>query len=287
MVTEIDVAWRDGRRLHAYDTGPDSPAALAVFWLHGTPNTGEPPEPLFAAAAERGIRWVSYDRPSYGGSSPLRGRTVASAAVDIAAVADVLGLRRFAVMGHSGGGPHALAAGALLAARVIAVVSVSGLAPYDAEGLDWYAGMGAAGAAESRAAAHGRDALTAFLAAEEEFDPEMFTAEDWAALQGPWAWLGGVAGQAIEAGPDGLIDDKLAYVAPWGFEPADVRQPVLVVHGGQDRMVPSAHGEWLARHLPTAELRLSPADGHISVLLSADEALDWLREQANGRWWNG
>lgn len=287
MVTEIDVARRDGRTLHAYDAGPASAAALAVFWLHGTPNTGEPPEPLFASAAERGIRWVSYDRPSYGGSSPHHGRTVRSAAADIAAVADELGLRRFAVMGHSGGGPHALGAGALLPDRVIAVVSVSGLAPYDAEALDWYAGMGAAGAAESRAAARGRDALASFLAAEEEFDREMFTADDWAALEGPWAWLGGVAGKAIEGGPDGMIDDNLAYVAPWGFEPGGVRPPVLVMHGAQDRMVPSAHGEWLARQLPTAELWLSPADGHISVLLSADQALDWLREQANGRWWNG
>src|SRR5580704_19700534 len=106
MVTEIDVAVPGGRVLHAYDAGPDSAGALPVFWLHGTPNTGEPPEPLFAPAAERGIRWVSYDRPSYGGSSPQRGRSVGSAAADIAAVADALGLRRFAVMGHSGGGPH-------------------------------------------------------------------------------------------------------------------------------------------------------------------------------------
>jgi pimeloyl-ACP methyl ester carboxylesterase len=275
MVAEIDVAVPGGRVLHAYDAGADSASALPVFWLHGTPNTGEPPEPLFAAAAERGIRWVSYDRPSYGGSSPDPGRTVSSAAADIAAIADALGLGRFAVMGHSGGGPHALAAGALLPDRVLAVVSGSGLAPYDADGLDWYAGMG--GAAESRAAARGRDALIEFYKSEDEFDSELFTAADWAALQGPWAWLGGVAGKAIEAGPQGMIDDNLACVAPWGFDPADVRQRVLILHGQQDRMVPVAHGEWLARHLPAAELRLFPDDGHVSVLHAADQALDWIR----------
>ena len=278
MVAEIEVPVPDGRLLHAYDADPGSTGALPVFWLHGTPNTGEPPEPLFAAAAERGIRWVSYDRPSYGGSSPDPGRTVSSAAADIGAIADTLGLGQFAVMGHSGGGPHALAAGALLPDRVRAVVSGSGPAPYDADGLDWYAGL--AGAAESRAATQGRAALVEFLESEEEFDSEMFTAADWAALEGPWAWLGGVAGKAIEAGPEGMIDDSLASVQPWGFALADVRQPVLILHGEQDRMVPVAHGEWLARHLPSAELRLYPGDGHVSVLHAADQALDWIRATA-------
>ena len=278
MVAEIDVALPDGRLLHAYDADTGGAGALPVFWLHGTPNTGEPPEPLFAAAADRGIRWVSYDRPSYGGSSPDPGRTVSSAAADIGAIADALGLGQFAVMGHSGGGPHALAAGALLADRVPAVVSGSGPAPYDADGLDWYAGL--AGAAESRAATHGRDALLEFLESQEEFDSEMFTAADWAALEGPWAWLGGVAGKAIEAGPAGMIDDSLASVQPWGFALADVRQPVLILHGEQDRMVPVAHGEWLVRHLPSAELRRYPDDGHVSVLHAADQALDWIRATA-------
>jgi pimeloyl-ACP methyl ester carboxylesterase len=280
MVAEIEVAAPDGRLLHAYDADPAAASALPVFWLHGTPNTGEPPAPLFAAAAERGIRWVSYDRPSYGGSSPHPGRTVGSAAADMAAIADALGLRQFAVMGHSGGGPHALAAGALLPDRVLAVVTGSGLAPYSADGLDWYAGMQPGGAAESRAAAQGRDALTDFYKSAAEFDSELFTAADWAALAGPWAWLGGVAGKAIEAGPEGMIDDNLAYVAPWGFAPANVRRPVLILHGEQDRMVPVAHGEWLARHLPAAELRLYPDDGHVSVLHAADEALDWIRVTA-------
>jgi pimeloyl-ACP methyl ester carboxylesterase len=81
---------------------------------------------------------------------------------------------------------------------------------------------------------------------------------------------------AVAAGPGGLIDDDLAYVAPWGFDPADVAAPTLFVHGGQDRMVPSAHSEWLARRVPTAELRLVPGDGHVSILRFAEPALEWL-----------
>ena len=96
-------------------------------------------------------------------------------------------------------------------------------------------------------------------------------------LEGDWSWLGDVVGPALAAGPGGLIDDDLAYVAPWGCDPADVAAPVLILHGGRDRIVPSAHGEWLARHCRTAELRLSPEDGHLSILTSATAALEWLR----------
>ncbi|MFH8370484.1 alpha/beta fold hydrolase [Streptomyces sp. NPDC018031] len=275
-MTETDLELGDGRRLHVYDTGSDdSDARLTVFWQHGTPNIGAPPKPLFPAAARLGIRWVSYDRPGYGGSTPRPGRDLASAAGDVAAIAEALGIERFAVMGHSGGGPHALACGALLPERVIAVVSVAGLAPYRAAGLDWYAGMTDSGVASLRAAARGREAKERHEAGA-EYDPEMFTPADHAALADDWSWFGDVVGPAVEAGPDGLIDDDLAYVAPWGFDPARILAPVLLLHGDQDRVVPSAHAEWLAARCPTAELRLSPADGHISVLRAGAAAMDWL-----------
>ena len=207
---ETDLELADGRRLHVYDTGADVPdATLAIFWHHGTPNVGEPPAPLLPAAAQRHIRWVSHDRPGYGGSTTLPGRDIASVAADVAAIADALGIGRFAVMGHSGGGAHALACGALLSERVIGAVSVSGLAPYGAEGLDWFADMGPAGAAELRAAASGRAALVDYLKSS-EFDPELFTPADHAALKGPWHWLGVISGRAMEGGLGGMVDDDLA-----------------------------------------------------------------------------
>ena len=277
MVTETGLDLTDGRRLHVYDTGADgAAAALVVFWHHGTPNIGAPPEPLFPAAARLGIRWVSYDRPAYGGSTPNRGRNVASAAADVARIADELGIEQFAVMGHSGGGPHALACAALLPERVLGAVCVSGLAPFDAEGLEWFAGMAPAGAAELHAASAGHAALESYFATT-EFDPEQFTPADHAALAGPWSWLGAVAGQAIKGGTGGMVDDNLAYVAPWGFDPGRASRPVLFVHGGQDRIVPSAHAEWLARHVRSSELWLRPDDGHVSVLSSGEAALEWLR----------
>jgi pimeloyl-ACP methyl ester carboxylesterase len=280
MVTETDLVMADGRTLHVYDTGTgDGAAGLALFWHHGTPGTGAPPEPLFAAAAARGIRWMSYDRPGYGGSTPHPGRDVVSAAADVAGVADALGIDRFAVMGVSGGGPHGLACAAALPGRVLAAVSMAGLAPFGAEGLDWFAGMIPSGAAELRAATAGRAALEGYFASA-GFDPEMFTPADHAALAGAWSWLATVAGQALEGDQGGMVDDDLAYVAPWGCDPGQVSSPVLFVHGVQDRVVPSAHSQWLAGRCRSADLWLVPDEGHVSVLGSAVAALDWLRGHA-------
>jgi len=285
MVSEADIHLADGRTLHAYDTRAGGIASsqdtsgspIAVFWHHGSPNIGSPPDPLFAAAEANGLRWVSYDRPGYGGSSPHDGRTVASAAADVAAVADALGIGRFAVLGHSGGGPHALACAALLPERVIAAVSVSAPAPLDAEGLDWFAGWSPGIAAENRAAAGGRAALEAHWAgAEPEDMGAFFTDADRAALGDGWSWLAGVAGQAMEQGNEGFLEDTLASVRPWGFRPDAIGVPVLIMHGAKDKMVPCGHGEWLAARCPAAELRIVPDAGHITVLDSAPEALTWL-----------
>jgi pimeloyl-ACP methyl ester carboxylesterase len=219
MVTESDLRLGDGRTVHVYDTGAgDRDARLAVFWHHGTPNIGAPPAALFPAADRLGIRWVSYDRPGYGGSTPRPGRDVASAAADVAAVADALGIGGFAVMGHSGGAPHALACGALLPERVLGVVSAAGLAPFGAERLDWFAGMAPSCAASLRAAAQGRAAKERHEA-HAEYDPQMFTPADHGALEGEWSWLLDVVRPAVAAGPAALIDDDLAYVARGGSTP--------------------------------------------------------------------
>ena len=103
-----------------------------------------------------------------------------------------------------------------------------------------------------------------------------FTPADWAALAGPWSWFGTVVSAALAEGRDGLIDDDLATVGPWGFEPSDVRVPTLLMHGAADEMVPASHGEWLAAHCPAAELRIIGGEGHVSVLREAPAALEWL-----------
>ena len=278
MVTQTDLELRDGRTLHVYDTLADgADAGLTVFWHHGTPNLGPPPEPLFPAAARRGIRWVSYDRPGYGGSTPHPGRDLASAAADVTSVADALGIGRFAAMGHSGGSISALACGALLPERVLGLVCVAALAPFHAKGLDWFAGMAAAGAAELRAATGGRAALVERLTSN-DFDPEQFTPADHAAIAGPWSWLGGVAGQAPggRSGRDGGRRPGLC-------RPMGVRSRAGPRAGAVAARWPGSGRAQLPRQVardpdPLGGTVVAPGCGHISVLNSAEAALDWLWE---------
>ncbi|MBX9472016.1 alpha/beta fold hydrolase [Microcella sp.] len=274
---EFDLTLPDGRTLHGYDSGSEG---APVMWHHGTPNTGAPPKPLLALADELGLRWVSFDRPGYGGSTAHEGRTIATVAADAAALADSLGLDRFAVVGHSGGGPHALGCAAAYPERVSAVVTLGGLAPFDAEGLDWFAGMGPTSTASLRAAVNGLEGKR--LHEQESADaPIDFTARDWKALTGPWSWLGEVAAAAgVASGIEALIADDLAYVTPWGVDLEAIIAPVLLAHGADDHVVPPSHSAWLAAHLDGAEHWQVEGESHISSL-DADEhgaeaALRWL-----------
>jgi pimeloyl-ACP methyl ester carboxylesterase len=271
MTTKHNLTLHDGRTLIVHDGGSES-AALTVIWHHGSPHTGALLEPLLDWSTARRIRLVSYARPGYGGSSPNVGRDVASAAADVAELADALQIERFATIGASGGGPHALACGALLPDRVLGVVTFASPAPLT-DAFDWYAGMVAPGGLQ--AAARGR-AARADYAATEEFDPDSFTDADWTALRGAWASLGGDAAEAGQAGHDGLIDDDVAFTMPWAFDLGALRAPVLVVQGGEDRVVPATHATALVDACPTAELWLRPREGHVSVLEAVPVGMDWL-----------
>lgn len=279
VVHEFDITLSDGRTLHGYEAEGEG---VPVMWHHGTPNVGTPPRPLLALAAELGLRWVSFDRPGYGGSTANPGRTIADTAADAAALADTLHLDRFAVVGHSGGGPHALACAARQPARITAAVSLGGLAPIDAAGLDWFAGMGPTSHAALRAAQSGLEGKRQHEQQHADA-PIDFTAADWAALTGEWGWLGEVAAAGAASGIDALIDDYVAYVTPWGVDLGAVAAPVLLAHGADDHVVPVAHADWLASAMPSAQLWRLEGESHISALAAEKhggaDALRWLADR--------
>ncbi|GAA3389514.1 alpha/beta fold hydrolase [Cryptosporangium minutisporangium] len=276
MVAEREIRLSDGRTLRTFDGGGTGPV---VVWHHGTPHTGALIPPLLSAAADRGLRLVSYARPGYGGSPSLPGRDVASAAGDVAEVLGALGIDRFVTVGSSGGAPHALACAALLPGRVTAVATFAGLSPYGGD-PGWFAGM--ADDRALRAATAGR-AARARYAETAEFDPATFTDADWAVLSGAWAALGEDAVKAGASSPDGALDDHLAFVSPWGFDPATITVPVLLVHGADDRMVPASHADRLLTAIPGATRWLRPGDGHVSVLAAYPAVLDWLVAESSLR----
>src|SRR5580704_356245 len=151
----------DGRKIDVLMAGPADGLPLVLH--EGTPVGLVLYPPTVRAAQARGLRVIVAARPGYEGSTPRPGRRVIDVAADTAAVLDALGADTFVTVGWSGGGPHTLACAAALPGRCLAAASVAGVAPYQAKGLDWLAGMGPENVAEFGAAVPGEAALTAFL----------------------------------------------------------------------------------------------------------------------------
>ena len=283
-----------GGRLEVAATGP--PGGLPLVFHVGTPCAALPFGPLVKAAARHELRVVCYSRPGYAGSTPKPGRSVAGAAADTATILDALGADSFVTIGWSGGGPHALACAARLPERCRAAVTLAGVAPFDADGLDWMAGMGEENVTEFTLAAQGERALMPFL---DGLAPDLgqIGADDVANLLGGLvsevdrssltgdfaAFVAEGFRRSVSTGIAGWLDDDLAFTRPWGFDLSAITVPVGVWQGAQDRMVPFTHGQWLADHIPGASARLLPSDGHLSLVVgSLDRIVDDLVTLAAG-----
>lgn len=276
MSLRLEVGTPDGRTLDAYADGPEG--AVALLFHNGTPSAGLLYAPFVEAASQRGLRMASFSRAGYGSSTRNPGRSVAEVCPDVGVVLDRLGAQRFYTLGWSGGGPHALASAALLPERVIGAATVGGLAPYDAESLDWMAGMGPENVAAFSAAV-ADDAALRTLAVAVASSFATVTADEVAARLGNLVaevdrpavtgqaavWLADVFRESVRNGIWGWYDDELALVRPWGFDPRAIKVPVAVWQGAQDRMTPRAHGEWLASRIPGARAHLLPDHGHLSL----------------------
>ncbi|NUT35662.1 MAG: alpha/beta hydrolase [Hamadaea sp.] len=276
----LTVITSDGRVLAVEEFGV--PDGVPIVYLHGTPMSRLARHPDDAIFADLGIRLITYDRPGFGRSSPQPGRNVADAADDVVTIADDLGIGRFAVFGVSGGGPHALAVAAAYPQRVSRVVTLASMAPCDADGLEWTAGMTEANQASAAAARRGRGELAAHLE-RARTAPLPFPERDLAVLSRPeiGAMVGPAMAEALAPGVGGWTDDVLAlYAFPWGFDPAAVRVPARLWHGELDELVPAAHSRWLADRMPDAALVTDPAASHAGHFDATRAALTWLVGQA-------
>jgi pimeloyl-ACP methyl ester carboxylesterase len=281
----------DGRRIDVRSSGPED--GLALVFHHGTPGAATAVRVLERAAHRRGLRLITTSRPGYGDSTRLAGRSVAHVVSDTASVLSELGIDRCLVAGWSGGGPHALACAARLPATVAALV-IAGVAPFDAEDLDWTGGMGEENLTEFGAAVRGETALLRYLEEVREHLNDV-RAENIVSSLGTIlpdvdrVVLSEEFGEDMAAGfheglrlgADGWADDDLAFTKPWGFDLTEVAVPVALWHGTEDLMVPFAHGKWLSSHVPGAAVHLEEGEGHLSIGVGAvDRMLDELIELA-------
>lgn len=284
-VGEGTFTTRDGRTIGYVERGADDGVPLIV--CHGTPGSRRSRHADPEIYERHGVRAVAYDRPGYGLSDRQPGRAVVDATADIASLADHLGFDRFAVVGGSGGAPHALACGAVLADRVLRVGALVTPAP-PAEDFDFFEGLADLNVKEFTAAQQGREAIEAFLqpyvdqirgdvdgVIEEmltelpEIDRRRGSEPAQRAIMSE-SWR-----EAVRQGSQGWADDDLAFAKPWGFELEDVTAETRVWQGELDVLTPRKHGEYVAARLPNARFEVLEGGGHF---LDPEWAvvLDWL-----------
>jgi pimeloyl-ACP methyl ester carboxylesterase len=258
----------DGRRLGWVEYG--DPDGTPVVYAHGFP--GSRLDWLMfdsPVVAETGARVIAADRPGYGLSEPAPGRTLTHWPRDAAALADTLGLERFAVLGISGGGPFALACGATIPERVTAVGVVAGMGPADApdvrRGSSWQLpgaprflrapllrlmSMGLKDPARLVARSKG-----SFAAVDAALLDEPEVAEAYVRM----------LTEALRQGPAGGAADAALYGRPWDFALEDVQAPVLLWHGGLDANVPADVARYVAGRLPTCRASFHDQEAHLSL----------------------
>jgi pimeloyl-ACP methyl ester carboxylesterase len=285
------VAAADGRTLTIAECG--DPDGFPVFLLHGTPGSRFAGQGAESAYANVGARVITYDRPGYGGSDRFRGRRVVDSVADVSAIADSLGIERFAVSGGSWGGPHSLAVAARLPERVTRAACAAGVAPFDMPGFDWFADMDAVNIEELGWALEGEDVLAreiervaasmlervaddpAKLVSESEVE---FSEADRAIMASPerHELIRRMINEAFRQGVWGYVDDTLCLIQPWGFDASEIRVPTRVLYGRTDVLVPRQHGEWLAHNVPNAEPVIDEQAGHFPDPNVVTERFGWL-----------
>ncbi len=269
-MTRDDIVTLDDGRTLAFSVigAPDGAVAL---YHHGAPGGRLELAALDDAFDAAGICVVTADRPGYGGSSLLAGRSTADWADDAAALADHLGAERFVVMGLSSGGPYTVACASLLGDRVVGAIVAAGNTD-----MSWPdAGVGYLESELGIMALPDADAAVAVcidrygVDGSRFFDGEMDlgpTDDTWLADEKNAAALIATMGEAFAQGVVGYAHDIWVQGRPWSFDPSAIRCPVIVAHGADDHLVPIAHSRHTASLILGAELRIIDGVGHLGLV---------------------
>jgi pimeloyl-ACP methyl ester carboxylesterase len=275
----------DGTTVGLYEYG--DPEGRPVFAFHGVPSCGAGFDWAHDAAAERGLRLLAPDRPRIGRSSGPPLDVVGDYPARIAALADGLGLDRFAVLGYSGGGPFALACASELGDRVTATAVCAGMGQVgvwaevddfektDRQMLDLctkhprIAGI-VLGATARLARLRPSSAQKSFVKQLSASDAKVIEDQDQ-----PPEEVMALFVRAFRSGSKGVVDDYRVIARPWGVDLAHTG-PLTIFQGDADTMVPLRHAEELAKRLPEAKLVVWPGEGHLGPITHIAEILDTL-----------
>jgi len=278
----------DGGRALGYAEYGD-PEGDPVLWFHGTPGARKqiPPDaPMLAA--ERGIRLIGVERPGTGYSTTYSYDRIIDWAEDLEAFVDGLGIRRFATVGLSGGGPYVLAACYAMPDRVVAGAVLGGIGP--TRGPETAPGytrllplaypllsavrrplaeiLSTAVKGIRSVASQGYDFYKNYISPPSDravlADPAMKAVFLYDLMT------------ALEGGLRAPVSDIVLFGRHWGFSLRDIRVPVRFWHGDADRIVPLSHGEFQAALVRGAELVVCPGGGHFAGYILGREVLDWI-----------
>jgi len=264
----------DGRNFEYIRNGIESDAAII---LHaGTTQDISGWKVWLDGFAARGYSAIAIGRSGYAGSSAKPGRITIDIARDVAELADFLGIKKMVNVGLSGGGQHAIATG--LDLRSVGVVTLGSLAPFAEMGENFYTGMQQEDLDEYADALRDiNDLVKRFQGwvgsdmSENFVDPEA-SANDLKAQKSPsWKVLFDSIEVTQKAGWDWVADDYSSYLKPWGFDPRDVKVPVVIWQGGQDKNVPRQHGQWLAANIAGSTLHLIEDESHIGLYVNYEQ----------------
>src|SRR5260370_14789987 len=258
-LTERIIETPDGRVLAVQESG--DPAGRPVLVHMGTPNSRHLYGPNQADAAARCLRLICYARPGYGGSTPQPGRTHADCAADVRTICASLQIDRLGIWGIPGGAAHALACAALLPDLAVGVAPLAGLAPWGAEGLDWFDGMGQDNVDDFKLYLKDKAASRAkmekdreeFLAASADDMAKslttLLTSTDAAVLTGDLAeYLAFSGHEGLSPGGERWRQASCAQADACRIEFSGISVPVLVMAGCENKFGPFAPADWLRAH---------------------------------------
>ena len=265
----------DGRYLEYLTNGVES--SDAVILHAGTTQDIEGWQKWHEKFAQQGIRSISFGRSGYAGSTKHPGRVTLDVAHDIADLSQALGIESFVNIGLSGGGQHAIATG--LDPRSRGVVTVGSLAPYAELGADFYKGMQQVDIDEYSDAL--RDINDLVKRFQKWLDPipdgaekkEQSERDKLASSKVSYTILMDSSVFTMKKGWDWVADDYSSYLQPWGFDPRDVKVPVVIWQGGLDLNVPTVHGQWLSNHLSNSRYELRQDESHIGLFINYEDEI--------------